>query len=320
MDFRWCLLTAYGVPQRGEGPPLVPAHVGRIPQPLILGAFELLVTGFEQLSVLITAYLINAFSKILRDMESVESNLAISVLNGLPGRLDVGRPHVHTNGFDTVELVSVKLLVEAAEAACQAVFGNVQNRTGFLLSDHRDVIMPLAISGLINTQSPGCQRLPARQSTPNGPLHDPIHRIPAQPQALCHRTDCRGLEPVDHQRFKQGSKATARFSPGDINGDDIVLLAFHSRHICHQDSLQLTGIQVTPAPRSPVVARADLPALRALQLAASMLYVYLHLVVCKRHIHRGNLPRLLDAENLTVKLCILHDDKTKLPTRFGEGP
>ena len=308
------------VAQRGKGSSLVPAHVGRTPQPLVLGAFELRIPGFEQLPMLITTHLINAFAEVLGNMEAVESNLAIRVLNGVPRCLDIGRPHVHTDGFDTVELLSIQLLIEAAKTTCQAVFGNVQNRARFLLGHHRDVIMPLAIGGFVNAQSLRGQRLPARQTPPNGPLQDAVHRIPAQPQALRHRTDGCGLEPVDHQRFKQGSKAAARLSPRDVNCDHAVFITFHSRHVCHQDGLQLAGIQVTPAPRPSVVAWADLPALRALQLAAAMLHVNLHLVVCKRHIHRGDLPRLLDAQNLAVKLCIFHEDKANLPTRFGEGP
>ena len=51
-----------------------------------------------------------------------------------------------------------------------------------------------------------------------------------------------------------------------------------------------------------------------------MLHVYLYLVLCKGHIHRGNRPGLLDAENLAVKLCIFPGGKANLPTRFGEGP
>ncbi len=309
-----------GLSQRGEGPSLVPTHVGRIPQPLVFGAFQLLVTLLEQLAVLITAYLINAFAQILRHMKPVESNLAIGTFNSLSCRLDVGGPHVHADHFNTAELDLVKLLVEATEAGSKAVFRNVQNSAGFLISDHRDVIVALAIGGLINAQSLRLDGLAARQAAPYRPLHNAVDGVPAQAQTLCHRAHRRRLEPIDHQCFIQGREATAWFCPWHLNSDDSMLLTFHSGDVRHQQGLKLAGIQVAPAPRTFVVTRAHLPALPAFQFAAAMLHLYLYLVVCKRHVHRGDLPGTLDTENLAVKLCIFHDDKANLPTRFGEDP
>lgn len=309
-----------GLSQQGEGSTLVPTHVGWIPQPLVFGAFQLLVTRLEQLTVFVTTYLINAFAQILGYMKAVEGNLAIGIFNGLARRLDVGRPHIHANHVDTAELSCVKLLVEAAETGGQAVFRDVHNTTGFLIGHYRDVIVALAIGGLVNTQSLRCQGLAARQTALHRSLHYAIDGVPAQSQALCHRADGRRFEPVDHQSFKQRREAAARLCPRHLNGDDAMLLTFHSGDVCHQHCLQLAGIQVPPATGPLVVARASLSTLRTGELAAAMLHLYLYLIVFKRHVHRGNLPRLLDAENLTVKLCIFHDDKANLPTQFGEDP
>ena len=65
------------------------------------------------------------------------------------------------------------------------------------------------------------------------------------------------------QRVKQGSKAGARLSPRSVNGvDHTVFVVFHSRHVCHQESLWRLGIQVTPAPLPYFLAWTDLPTLR----------------------------------------------------------
>jgi len=309
-----------GLTQRPECSPLVPTHVGGIPQPLVFGAFQLRISRLEQLAVLCTAYLINTFSQVLRDMKAVEGNLAIGIGKGFSRRLDIGGPHVHAHHVDPAALVLVKLCVEAAETGGQAVFRNVQHRAGVLIGHHRDVIVALAIGGFVHTQPLRRQGLAARQTALHRPLHDAVDGVPAQPQALGHRTDSRGFEPINHQRFKQGRKPTAGLRPGYRHGDDAMRRAFHSGDVRHQQGLQLTGIQVAPAPGSLVVARTNLSTLRTGELAAAMLHLYLDLIVGERHMHRSDLPGLLDTENLAVKLRIFHDDKANLPTRFGEDP
>ena len=204
-----------GLKQRSEGSQLVPSHVVRTSQLLVLGAFQVLVTGLEQLAVLITAYLINAFAQVLDYKKPVEGNLVTGISNGLVRSLDVGGPNVHANDVDTAELIFVKLLVETTETGGPTVFRDMNTGTGFLIGHHhRDVIVALVIGALIIAQPLRLHGIAARQAAPHHPLHNVVNYVPTQAQAFCQGADCRRPEPVDHKCFKQGCEATARLCPG----------------------------------------------------------------------------------------------------------
>jgi hypothetical protein len=65
--------------------------------------------------------------EVFRDVELVEDDLALRLVEVLPGRLDVGLPHVHGNGLDPLSLGGREGRPERIEALLLAVLGEVED-------------------------------------------------------------------------------------------------------------------------------------------------------------------------------------------------
>lgn len=285
--------------QRAETALLMPAHIAPVAQPVVLGALHALIAHLEQFAVFLAAYLIDGFAQILRNVESVKGNFVLCIFQRILRRLDIRRPHIHTDALNTVNLFFGQQAVEFLQALGFAVFRHMQHRSLLLIGHHRDVVMALAVGGLIHAELLRRQLASACQAALDRALHDCINRIPAQAQALRYSADRRFLQPVNHYRLKQRCEATARFRPRHCHRDNTVLAALHPGHLSHQQRFQLTGIQMPPAPLSLIVPRTFLPAFRACELAA-VLDHHFDFVFRQRYLHTSDLPRLLDAQYLAV--------------------
>jgi len=76
--------------------------------------------------------------------------------------------------------------------------------------------------------------------------------------------------------------------------------AFDPRDIGNQEGLQLTGIQMTPAPPAFVLARAGFATLRTSQLTAATLNNNHDFILRQRNLHIGHASRLFDTQYLAV--------------------
>ncbi len=73
------------------------------------------------------------------------------------------------------------------------------------------------------------------------------------------------MEPANDAGLEESCELGLALRPGHLDELDAVLGALHSRHIGAENGLELTGIQMPPAPNPGVVLRAQAPAERTRQ-------------------------------------------------------
>src|SRR5215469_12254533 len=93
-----------------------------MPQPVIAGSGQPVVSSSPQSFVFLPPYLVHGVTQMLGHMEFVEHNLAIGFRYVLPHRGDVRVPQVHRYGPDTADLLGCKRFPEAIQAALPAIF------------------------------------------------------------------------------------------------------------------------------------------------------------------------------------------------------
>ena len=113
------------------------------------------------------------------------------------------------------------------------------------------------------------------------------------------------------QSITTRSKSAVNRDPGS-DQDHPVLGALHARHLRHQHRLRPAVVQVTPAPRTRVVARAGLAALRAAG-RATVLDDHLNLAGRDVKTHDRDVPWGGDSADLRVEVAVAH------PRRVGRA-
>lgn len=216
-------------------------------------------------------------------------------------------PHVHRDAPDAFELLGGEALVVAGQRSLATTVGHVVNHPLGGIRDQGHVLMALLERGLIHTQVLRHVQLSPSQTAAHRPLHHPVHLVPAQSQKTSHRRGVGRPQPVDHQGFEQRRKRGARLRPWHPDRLDAVLRALHPRHLGSQDRPVLAGVQVTPPPSARVVAARRRAALRTRELPLTpVLHRHLHLSLLQPQLHPAHPPRLLDAQDPPVQVCVSH--------------
>ena len=192
---------------------------------------------------------------------------------------------------------------------------------------HSDVLVTPLERDLVDSGVRRKLGLSSCQPPPHRPAHDARGLRPSQTELTCHGREACLLEPVDDQGFEQGREPRARLPPGHAHLPHPVLRAIHAGHLRHQDRAELTGIQVPPTPRPGVVTRRQRPTLRALQtLPCTMRQQNPDLPFVPIQLHIRDRPRLLDPQDLAVKLLVSHAKSISWPesrrythTRYGRA-
>lgn len=91
--------------------------------------------------------------------------------------------------------------VPARKRRFLAVFAHMQHGTGIRIGHNRDIVMPLAKRGIIDSDMGHLQFRAARETPLDCALQDPICRGPTNADQTRNGRQTRLLQPVDHQRF-----------------------------------------------------------------------------------------------------------------------
>lgn len=119
--------------------------------------------------------------------------------------------------------------------------------------------------------------------------------------------DRRLPQPIQHLHLELLGLAAVATRPGNAHLHAAMFRALHPRDIGFYPGLILAGIQVAPTARPTVVARTGLPAIRATQWATRLgANEHRYGLQCLAHRHVQYLPRLAQAQNLRVEICIVH--------------
>lgn len=83
-------------------PPLAGESLHAV-QPELSASFQVVISLGEKLFVFLTTNKVDGFIEMPNQMESIMNNLAVRVGNMLASRDQIGLPHVHTDGFYSVD-------------------------------------------------------------------------------------------------------------------------------------------------------------------------------------------------------------------------
>jgi len=194
------------------------------------------------------------------------------------------------------------------EARLRPSLGEKLHGTTVEVADDREVLVPLGDGLLVDADSSRETARLARAAASHGALHEVMGLVPADAEDLRRARDV-GLEQyVDGEALEQQREPRTRLRPRHARLPHSVLGALHARDPRAKHRRELAAVEVPPRPLLGVVVDPKLLAtLRTCELLPGLvLDEHIDALLLHREVHARHPPLLLDPQQMTVQLGVLH--------------